>query len=318
MTPVSQMPRLIVIAGPTGAGKTGLAVRLARSHGGEIISADSMQVYRHMDIGTAKPTLSERRRIPHHLIDVADPDEPFSAGKFVRHARIVIRDLHLSKKPIFVVGGTGLYIRTLLGGLFDGPDANEELRAFYRALQARHGKACLHEKLRSVDEKAAARIQPNDTVRIIRALEVLEASGQSITEKQEAHRFGDQPYEAMRVGLAPERDDLYERIDRRAERMIEAGLVGEVQSLLDKGYDASLKPMQSLGYRHMVRHLRGDFDLSEALRLLKRDTRHYAKRQVTWFGADREMTWFRPGDGDALDEKVDSFLSSPDGGRRFT
>ncbi len=317
MTGIPHRPRLIVIAGPTGAGKTGLAVRLARAHGGEIISADSMQVYRHMDIGTAKPTLAERRRIRHHLIDVVDPDEPFSAARFVRHARIIIRDLHLSKKPVFVVGGTGLYIRALLGGLFDGPDANEDLRAFYRAEQARHGKAYLHEKLKRVDAKAAARIQPNDTVRIIRALEVLEASGQSITEKQAAHRFEDRPYEAMRIGLAPGRDELYAGIDRRADRMIEEGLVEEVQDLLDRGYGEALKPMQSLGYRHMVRHLGGDFDLSEALRLLKRDTRRYAKRQMTWFGTDRDMTWFHPGDGDALDEKTHAFLSSPKGARPF-
>ena len=318
MIPVSERPRLIVIAGPTGAGKTDLAVRLARPRGGEIISADSMQVYRHMDIGTAKPSPEERRQVRHHLIDVVAPDAPFSAAKFVRHARLIIQDLHLSKKPVFVVGGTGLYLRALLGGLFDGPDANESLRAFYRAEQARYGKTYLHEKLKRVDEKAAARIQPNDTVRIIRALEVLEASGQSITEKQEAHRFGDQPYEAMRVGLALERDALYEKIDRRADRMIEEGLVGEVQGLLDRGYGASLKPMQSLGYRHMVRHLRGDFDLSEALRLLKRDTRHYAKRQMTWFGADRDMMWFHPGDLDALHEKVDAFLSRPGSARLFT
>lgn len=318
MTPLPDRPRLIVIAGPTGAGKTDLAVRLVRAHGGEIVSADSMQVYRRMDIGTAKPSPEVRMEVRHHLIDVVDPDEPFSVARFIRQARKIIQELHAVEKPVFVVGGTGLYIRALLGGLFDGPDADEGLRAFYRGEQARYGSSYLHDLLRGRDEKAAARIRPNDTVRIIRALEVLEASGQSITEKQEAHRFRERPYEAMRIGLAPEREVLYERIDRRADRMIEEGLVGEVQGLLDRGYEASLRPMQSLGYKHMIRHLRSGLDLREALRLLKRDTRHYAKRQMTWFGTDRELIWLQPGDLDALDEKVDSFLSSPNVTRPFT
>lgn len=302
-------PRLVVIAGPTGVGKTNVAMQLAIASGGEIISADSMQVYRYMDIGTAKPSSSERRLVRHHLIDLVNPDESFSAALFVINARKIIRELSVLRKPVFVVGGTGLYIRALLGGLFDGPDANEGLRAFYRLEQARHGKTYLHEKLKKIDEKAARRIKPNDTVRIIRALEVFEASGQSISEKQEAHRFKERPYQTMKIGLAWERDMLYEKIDRRADQMILDGLIQEVQGLLDRGYDGALKPMQALGYKHMVHYLEGNCPLQEALQSMKRDTRRYAKRQMTWFSADREMEWFSPGDLGVLKDKIGAFLS---------
>ena len=301
--------RLIIIAGPTGVGKTDIAIQLAREYSGEIISADSMQVYRYMDIGTAKPSPAERLLVRHHLIDVVDPDESFNAALFISKARNIIHELCILKKTVFVIGGTGLYIRALLGGLFDGPDANEGLRASYRRELARHGKTYLHEKLKSFDKKAAWNINPKDTVRIIRALEVFETSGQSITEKQETHRFNERPYETLRIGLVREREILFERIDQRADQMIEDGFTREVQSLLDRGYDGTLKPMQSIGYKHMVHYIQGICSLQEAVRLMKRDTRHYAKRQMTWFGTDREMTWFFPGDFDALREKVDAFLS---------
>jgi tRNA dimethylallyltransferase len=309
MTVADSKPRLIIIAGPTGVGKTDVAIQLALDCGGEIISADSMQVYRYMDIGTAKPSSAERLLVRHHLIDLVNPDESFSAALFVRNARKIIRELSILRRPVFVVGGTGLYIRALLGGLFDGPDANEGLRAFYRLEQARHGKTYLHEKLKKIDEKAARRIEPNDTVRIIRALEVFEASGQSITEKQEAHRFKERPYETMRIGLAWERDMLYERINRRADQMLLDGLIQEVRGLLDRGYDEGLKPMQALGYKHMVHYLEGSCPLQEALRLMKRDTRRYAKRQMTWFSTDRQMEWFSPGDRGVLRDRVGAFLS---------
>ena len=302
-------PRLIIIAGPTGVGKTDIAIQLAREYSGEIISADSMQVYRYMDIGTAKPSPAERLLVRHHLIDVVDPDESFNAALFISKARNIINELRVLKKTVFVSGGTGLYIRALLGGLFDGPDANEALRASYRRELAQHGKTYLYEKLESFDEKAARNINPQDTVRIIRALEVFETSGQSITDKQETHRFNERPYETLRIGLVRERDILFERIDRRADQMIADGFTREVQSLLDRGYDGTLKPMQSMGYKHMVHHIQGICSLQEAVRLMKRDTRHYAKRQMTWFGTDREMTWFFTGDFDALREKVDAFLS---------
>ncbi|HVO67451.1 MAG TPA: tRNA (adenosine(37)-N6)-dimethylallyltransferase MiaA [Syntrophales bacterium] len=302
-------PRLIVIVGPTAVGKTEVAIRLAREWDGEIISADSMQVYRFMDIATAKPTAVEQSLIKHHLIDVVNPDEQFNAAMFVRLSRGIAGELNRRKKNIFVVGGTGLYVKALLGGLFKGPDADEDLRKMYREELKHFGKTYLYEKLKQKDEKAAARIDKNDAVRIIRALEVLELSGESIVEKQKAHRFGDNIYDYVKIGLTLERSRLYERIDQRTEKMMQEGLVDEVKGLLSKGYSENLKPMQALGYKHIVRHLKGKSSLEDAVRLIKRDTRSFAKRQLTWFNADKEIEWFNPSDIDAIRGKIGYFLS---------
>ena len=277
--------------------------------GGEIVSADSMQVYRGMDIGTAKPTPEERRRIPHHLLDVVDPDEPFDASRYCDLARGVIARLHGEGKPVFVVGGTGLYIRALLGGLIDGPGADESLRQVAEGGDERWGTPHLYEKLRARDPQAAARIHPHDGVRIIRALEVLELTGRSIVDHQKEHRFRTQPYEALRIGLmlatggAPGEDRREDGADdrrwlcrRRCER------------LLERGYERSLKPMQSLGYRHLAAYLAGEVDLEGAVRLIKRDTRRYAKRQMTWFAADPEIIWLAPDGIDAAAERIGCFL----------
>lgn len=303
-----QKPRLICIVGPTGVGKTGLALELAERCGGEIVSADSMQVYRRMDIGTAKPIPEERARIPHHLIDVADPDEPFDASRYIALANEVISRLHREGKPIFVVGGTGLYVRVLLGGLIDGPGADEGLRRELKEEMKQFGKEHLHEKLRTKDSRAAAQIHPNDGVRIVRALEVLELTGRSIVEHQQAHGFQEAPYEAVKIGLKLDRDKLNERIDRRTGKMIADGFVDEVHRLLDMGYGPSLKPMQSLGYRHLVPFLAGKKSLEEAVRLIKRDTRLYSKRQMTWFAADKEIAWFDPEDVEGVAGRIKLFL----------
>ncbi len=309
MTIADPKPRLIVLAGPTGVGKTELALQLALAAGGEIISADAMQVYRFMDIGTAKPASEQRSLVRHHLLDVADPDEPFNAALFIKHAQPVIEALHAERRPIFVVGGTGLYIRALLGGLFAGPQADETLRASYRAALSANGPAYLYEKLKRKDEQAALRINPHDAVRIMRALEVFEISGQSIVEQQRQHRFGQRRYDYLKIGLMMERQSLFDRIGQRTDKMMAGGFVEEVRHLLARGYTASLKPMQSLGYRHIVRYLDGLHDLSTTVQAIKRDTRHYAKRQMTWFGSDREMIWFRPDDRDAIAKIVASFLA---------
>jgi tRNA dimethylallyltransferase len=301
-------PRLICILGPTGVGKTGLALELASRWGGEIVSADSMQVYRHMDIGTAKPTPEERSRITHHLIDVADPDEPFDAHRYIAMASKVIARLYHEKKAAFVVGGTGLYIRTLLGGLIDGPGADEGLRRQLKEEMKKLGKEHLYGVLRAKDGKAAAQIHPNDGVRIIRALEVLELTGRSIVEHQQAHGFLEAPYEALKIGLNLDRDGLNDRIDRRTDKMIADGFVDEVRRLLHMGYGASLKPMQSLGYRHLVPFLTGRQSLEEVIRLIKRDTRLYAKRQMTWFAADKDIMWFDQGDVEGIARRIDLFL----------
>ena len=303
-------PRLICIVGPTGVGKTAMALELADRWGGEIVSADSMQVYRHMDIGTAKPTPEERSRISHHLLDVVNPDEPFDASLYIRLANGIIADLQREERPIFVVGGTGLYIRALFGGLIAGPGADETLRQTLRQEMNRLGKSHLYEKLRARDEKAAARIDPHDGVRIIRALEVLKLTGRSIVDHQQEHRFREAPYEILRIGLYLDRERLNDRIERRTDRMIADGFAEEVRHLLDMGYTESLKSMQSLGYRTMVSFLAGRQSLEEAVRLIKRDSCRYAKRQMTWFAADREVGWLDPGDVDAASRQIGLFQNS--------
>ena len=302
-------PRLIVILGPTAVGKTAAAMALARESGGEIVSADSMQVYRLLDIGTVKPTLEEQSLVKHHAIDIVNPDEQFNAAMFIRLAHETIGKLNYAGKPIFVVGGTGLYIKALLGGLFEGPDADEDLRRLYRQELKQFGKTYLYEKLKERDELAAAQIDRNDIPRIIRALEVLELCGISIVEKQNAHRFGDNLYDFIEIGLTVERTELYRRIDQRTEKMIEDGLVGEVERLFSLGYHENLKPMQALGYKHIARLIKGSCSLADAIRMIKRNTRHFAKRQMTWFGRDREIEWVAPSDLDAMRRRIDQFLS---------
>jgi tRNA dimethylallyltransferase len=303
-------PRLIVILGPTAAGKTALALALAHESGGEIISADSMQVYRFLDVGTAKPTPQEQSLVKHHLIDVVNPDERFNAAMFIRLAHGTIGKLNDAGKPVFVVGGTGLYIKALLGGLFEGPDADEDLRKLYRQELKQFGNTYLYEKLKERDEQAAAQIDRNDIPRIIRALEVLELCGLSIVEKQKAHHFGDNLYDAIKIGLMMERTELYKRIDQRTETMIEDGLVDEVERLFSMGYHETLKPMQALGYKHIARLIKGSCNLTDAVKMIKRDTRHFAKRQMTWFGRDREIEWFAPSNIDAIRRRINHFLSS--------
>jgi tRNA dimethylallyltransferase len=301
-------PRLIVLLGPTGTGKTAMALELAGRLGGEIISADSMQVYRYMDIGTAKPTPEERGRIPHHLLDVVDPDEPFDVSRYIELTHGVIAQLQHNEKLIFVVGGTGLYIRALLRGLIGGAGADEVLRQELKQEMKSCGKEHLYEMLRARDGRAAAQIHPHDGVRIIRALEVLELTGRSIVEHREEHRFRDAPYEALRIGLWLDRERLNDRIDRRTDQMIAQGFVEEVRRLLDMGYGEALKTMQSLGYRHLVSFLSGRQNLEEAVRLIKRDTRYYAKRQMTWFTADRDVVWLDPEDVEGAVKRIGLFL----------
>jgi tRNA dimethylallyltransferase len=310
MCPNVKKPRLIVILGPTAVGKTAAAMALARESGGEIVSADSMQVYRLLDIGTAKPTLEEQSLVRHHIIDVVNPDEQFNAAMFIRLAHEAIGKLNDAGKPIFVVGGTGLYIKALLGGLFQGPDADEDLRRLYKQELKQFGEMYLHDKLKEKDEMAAAQIDKNDIPRIIRALEVLELCGISIVEKQNAHRFGDSLYDVIKIGLTVERAELYKRIDQRTERMLEDGIVEEVERLFSSGYRENLKPLQALGYKHIVRLIKGSCNLTDATKMIKRDTRHFAKRQMTWFGRDKEIEWFAPSDIETVRRRIDQFLSA--------
>jgi tRNA dimethylallyltransferase len=287
----TQRPRMVIIAGPTGAGKSQLAIGLAEACGGEIINADSMQVYRHMDIGTAKPTREEQKRVVHHLIDVVNPDEAFHAGLYRALGRKTVEVLHEGQKPIWVVGGTGLYIKTLTQGLFASPRIEPQVRENLKQEAKAKGADCLYQRLREVDPATASKQHPNDLVRTIRALEVFDATGIPISFFREQHRFGERPYLTLKIGVELGREDLYRRIDERVDRMIEEGFLQEVERLLDMGYGPELNPMQSLGYKQMVRFIRKEMGWDEAVLEMKRDTRRYAKRQWTWFKSDAEFCW---------------------------
>ena len=299
-------PSLVIITGPTGVGKTALAIRLAERFDGEIVSADSMQVYRHLDIGTAKPSPEEQARVPHHLIDVVDPDEEFNAAMFAEQADAAIHSLHERGKRVFVVGGTGLYLDALIGGLLKAPGADGKLRDSYREKAARHGKGYLYEQLKEIDPAAAAGIHPNDLVRTIRALEVMEQTGQSIVAIQGEHRFGSRAYDCIKIGLTVDRNLLYDRINRRVERMVAEGLVEEGRRLLKMGYAEEVLPLQAMTYRNVISHIRGNQDREEMVRLIKRDTRHYARRQLTWFRRDPDIKWFAPQDENMISRAVKS------------
>jgi tRNA dimethylallyltransferase len=295
--------KLLILLGPTASGKTGLAVRLAESIGAEILNADSMQVYRSMDIGTAKPTEEHRNRVPHHLLDLVAPDQSFSVADFRKAAEKAIADISARGKRVIVCGGTGLYIKALTKGLMDAPGGDENIRNELRDLAAREGGRALHSLLERTDPSAAARLHPNDQFRIIRALEICRITGRPVSELQGEHGFGDNRFTCLKLGLAIGRDVLYASIDTRVELMMRAGFPDEVRNLLASGYPASLKPMRSLGYRHIIGYLNHEYSLEDALLLMKRDTRRYAKRQLTWFNQDREIKWIEYPENVAIIER---------------
>ncbi|MDL2122896.1 MAG: tRNA (adenosine(37)-N6)-dimethylallyltransferase MiaA [Deltaproteobacteria bacterium] len=303
-------PNIIVICGPTGLGKTAVSIELATELHGEIIGADSMQIYRYMDTGTAKPTLDEQAQVHHHLIDVVDPDEPFDAAMFAKMAGEMIMKLHADGIVPFVVGGTGLYIKALVHGLSHAGPADTDIRKRLKEAELLHGSGFLYEKLSKCDQEAAERIHPNDTYRIIRALEVYEATGMAISQYSEDHGFEKRRFNVLKTGLHMEREALYDRINRRVDAMIEEGLVDEVKMLLGRGYSEDLKSMQSIGYRHMVDFIKGRITWEETVRTLKRDTRRYAKRQMTWFKADPEIVWAEPEQIDYIKEIIINFLQA--------
>ncbi|GMR05037.1 MAG: tRNA (adenosine(37)-N6)-dimethylallyltransferase MiaA [Thermodesulfobacteriota bacterium] len=286
--------KLVVIAGPTASGKSALAVELSTLLNGEIINADSMQVYRFMDIGTAKPDKRQRGGIPHHLIDAVDPDEDFTAARFREEADLKIKEIHSRGKNPFVVGGTGLYIKTLTKGIFEGPGKDKALRAELLRDAGKNGGESLYARLKEVDPVSAASIHPNNLRRIIRALEVYALSKRPISEFQREHAFTETPYDTLTIGLKKERDRLYADIDKRVEMMIKNGLVEETKKLIEMGYSANIKPLGGLGYKEAVAYLAGEISIEEAVMLIKRNTRHYAKRQMTWFRKYPEIKWFNP------------------------
>lgn len=295
-------PPIILLGGPTGVGKTALALDLAHHLETEIINADSMQVYRFMDIGTAKPTPEERFFVPHHVLDVVNPDEPFDAALYAQMAHSVVAALHQQGRIPLVVGGTGLYMKALTRGVCPGaPSSPEERSRLLRELDEQ-GIAALHHELKQLDPLLGARIHPNDRQRILRALEVFRITGLPLSHWQEQHRFGDCRYETIKIVLNRDRQELYRRIDRRVHTMMTKGFLSEVEGLLRRGYGPDLKSMQSLGYRQLARHLAGECSLDEAVSEIQRETRRYAKRQLTWFRGDPEFQCFHP---DGADEVMD-------------
>jgi tRNA dimethylallyltransferase len=284
-------PRVVIILGPTGVGKSKLAIELAEEIDGEIISADSMQVYRHMDIGTAKPTLEEQKRVRHHMIDLVNPDQTFHAAQYRTLGRKTIDQLNAHGKPIFIVGGTGLYIKALTQGIFNTPKIDPIVRERLKQEAEEKGGDFLYRRLKKVDPETASNLHPHDLFRTIRALEVFDSTGVPISFYRKQHRFGERPYLTLKVGLEMERKTLYHQIEERVDRMIEKGFLQEVKGLMEMGYNSELKPMQSLGYKQMVQFLSKKIEWVEAVRQIKRDTRHYAKRQWTWFKADPEVRW---------------------------
>lgn len=301
-------PRIVVVAGPTASGKTALGLRLAEKFNGEIVSGDSIQVYRHMDVGSAKPSPEERFRVPHHMIDIRDPDEDFSAGDYLREARRCVDDILSRDRAPFVVGGTGLYIRTLLHGLVDAPGPSADIRARLKTEEERLGPGTLYERLVAKDPDAARSISRENLPRIVRALEVMALTGEKISEFQANHGFRGSPYAYLLICLSIDRKVLYERIDKRVDSMIKEGLIEEVSNLYSRGYSRDLKPLQSLGYRHAGMILSGEMDRNEAIRLMKRDTRHYAKRQLTWFRSEPEACWCDPRYPEGIELMVHHFL----------
>ena len=299
----------MTVCGPTGVGKTSFAIELAKRFTGEIVGADSMQIYRQMDIGTAKPTAAERNTVRHHMVDIVDPNEAFDAAAYGRRAHQAVQQLLEENIPAFVVGGTGLYIKALVQPLFEGRASDREVRERIQSRLKEEGAAALHANLKERDPTAAARIHPNDAYRIQRALEVIETTGRSISDLHDAHRFSKARYETLEIGLTLPREQLYARIDRRVDQMIAAGLLEEVRGLLALGFDPGLKPMQSLGYRHMVGFLQERTSWEETVRTLKRDHRRYAKRQFTWFKAVAGMNWLAPDQVETAAEMVERFFN---------
>ncbi len=300
---MSPVPRVVAIVGPTAVGKSAVAMTLAERLGAEIVSADSRQIYRGLDVGTAKPSPRDRARVPHHLIDVADPDERFDAARFRTLALEAVAGAMERNHPVLVCGGTGLYVRALRHGLFAGPGAVPELRDALYERERLHGSGTLHGELATVDPATAARLHPHDTVRIVRALEVLRVTRRPISAWQRDHGFADASLDMLVLGCTRPREELHASIATRCRAMLDAGLLAEIRELWDRGYGPELPSLDSVGYREMGAYLRGQLDYEPAFDAFTRATRRLAKRQTTWWRSDRTIEWFHP------DRDVDAILA---------
>lgn len=301
---------LVVIVGPTASGKTALSLSLAQQFRGEIVSCDSVAVYREFEIGTAKPTSAERALVPHHLINVAEPTEAFTAGEYARLARLAVSEISSRGKLPIVVGGTGLYLRALLEGLFEGPQRSEELRERLRRRAAERGPGYLHRILLRLDSTAAAKIHPNDDPKLIRAIEVRLAAGESMTELWKKGRDPLTGFRILQIGLDPDRAKLYERINLRAAAMFELGLVAETEALSKHYGQVKASALRSLGYKQALQFLRGEVTLPEAIQLAQQGHRNYAKRQLTWFRRNPHIHWLQDfGDSPQAQQHVHGLVS---------
>ncbi len=310
---------LLVLCGPTAVGKTELSLQIAERFSCEIVGVDSMQIYRHMDIGTAKPTVAERSRIPHYLIDIVDPDEDYTLGTFVRDAEEAIQSIYSHKNIPLLTGGTGLYLKGLLNGVFDElvgsdkestttPKKTDTIKQNLRERLAEEGSQKLHNELAEFDPESAQRIHPNDAQRILRGLEIFYCTGIPWSKHLANQSKKNLRYQALKIGLTRPRKELYARIDQRVQQMTEQNLLAEVKNLLAMGYDNKLKSMQSIGYRHMINFIEGNWSWEQTLELLARDTRRYAKRQYTWFNNDPEIIWHDVGETDKIFQNIKDFL----------
>lgn len=300
---------LIAVVGPTGVGKTEVAVFLAEKLKGEVINFDSVQVYKHLNIGAAKPSPEELARAPHHLLGILELDEEFNAARFVELADRVIADLAKRGKQPILAGGTGLYLRALLHGLFEVGEVGA-IREKLRERLEKEGLASLYEELKRVDPFYAQKISPRDRVRILRALEVYYATGKTFSSLAKEHAFARKRYPCLKIGLTLPRKELYQRLNARVDKMLEAGLLEEVKEILAKGYSPALKPLRSIGYRHMIAYLEGALSFEEAVRLMKRDTRHYAKRQLSWFRKEKDIYWFHPEEKEKILKLAQEYLNA--------
>jgi tRNA dimethylallyltransferase len=306
--------KVIAILGPTGSGKSELALAVAGRFRGEVVNCDSLQIYRHFDIGTAKLPARERLGIPHHLIDILDPDQVFTAGEYARLGRLVLDEISQRGHLPVLAGGTGFYLRALVDGLFPGPQRNQALRERLAARERRR-EGSLHRLLLRFDPPAAARIHPRDLPKVIRALEVCLLTRRPVTELFQKGRDALDGYQVLKIGLSPPRKALYEKLDRRARQMFKVGLIDEVQGILARGIARSVKPFESHGYCQAIQFLNGELKLDEAIFYAQRNTRRYAKRQMTWFRQEPGMEWFS-GFGDARQiqgavlDRVNAFLAA--------
>lgn len=301
---------LVAIVGPTAIGKSRIGVEIAKALHTEVLTADSCQVYRGMDIGTDKPTIQERQGVPHQLIDLIAPDQSFNVGDFRRHALQEISRLHDKGLLPLVVGGTGLYIRGLLRGLCPGPPANWPIREALTQEAQEKGGAFLHKKLQQVDPELAQRLHPNDQPKVLRGLEVYQTLGIPLSKVQHQHQFQESPFPFLLIGLTMERQTLYRRIEARVDVEIEKGLVQETQGLMQQGYARHLGSMKGLGYRQFSGYLEGEYSYEEAVGLLKRDTRHFAKRQMTWFRKEPEIHWITLEESDIPTQAANRILTT--------